>query len=160
MKKLQFAARTPRAIALAIASLCVTPAALAAGFQLSEQSAVAMGRAQAGVGVVGDDLSAAFYNPAGLTLFQGTQVQAGGSLVTLDLPFKNTAGQEIDNGREKPAIVPHAFLVHRLNERTVFGLGMSTPFGMGVEYGEGWAGRNKGISANIMTVDINPSVAY
>lgn len=160
MKKLQFAAHTPRAIALAIASLCVTPAAFAAGFQLSEQSAVSMGRAQAGAGVVGDDLSAAFYNPAGLSLFQGTQVQAGGSLVTLDLPFKNSAGQEIDNGREKPAIVPHAFLVHRLNERTVFGLGMTTPFGMGVEYADGWYGRNKGISANIMTVDINPSIAY
>jgi len=160
VKKLQFAARTPRAIALAIASLCVTPAALAAGFQLSEQSAVAMGRAQAGVGVVGDDLSAAFYNPAGLSLFQGTQVQAGGSLVTLDLPFKNAAGQEVENGRAKPAVVPHAFFVHRLNERIVFGLGVTTPFGMGVEYADGWYGRYRGISANIMTVDINPSVAY
>lgn len=160
MKKLQFAARTPRAIALAIASLCVTPAAFAAGFQLSEQSAVAMGRAQAGAGVVGDDLSAAFYNPAGLTLFKGTQAQAGGSLVSLDLPFKNTAGQEIENGRGKTELVPHAYLVHRLNERAVFGLAMTAPFGMGVEYGDNWAGRAKGISAKIMTVDINPSIAY
>ncbi len=161
LKKYLIEARTPRVIALAVAGLFVAvPAVHAAGFQLSEQSVVGMGRAQAGAGIVGDDLSAAFYNPAGMTLFQGTQVQAGGSLVTLDLPFKNTAGQEIDNGREKPAFVPHAFLVHRLNERTVFGLGVSTPFGMGVEYGDRWAGRERGISANIMTVDINPSVAY
>ena len=30
----------------------------AAGFQLSEQSAIQMGRAMAGAGIVGDDLSA------------------------------------------------------------------------------------------------------
>ena len=33
----------------------------AAGFQLSEQSAIQMGRAMAGAGVVGDDLSAVHY---------------------------------------------------------------------------------------------------
>lgn len=161
LKKFLINARAPRAIALAVAGLfAAVPAVHAAGFQLSEQSVVGMGRAQAGAGIVGDDLSAAFYNPAGMSLFQGTQVQAGGSLVVLDVPFKNMAGQEVENGRDKPALVPNGFIIHRLNDRTVLGLGLTTPFGMGVNYSDSWVGRNKGISANIMTVDINPSVAY
>ncbi|MEG1832767.1 MAG: OmpP1/FadL family transporter [Burkholderiaceae bacterium] len=161
MKKFLIEARAPRAIALVVAGLfAAVPAVHAAGFQLSEQSVVGMGRAQAGAGIVGDDLSAAFYNPAGMTLLQGTQVQAGGSLVVLDVPFKNAAGQEVENGRDKPAVVPNGFIVHRLNDRTVLGLGLTAPFGMGVNYSDGWIGRDRGISANIMTVDINPSVGY
>lgn len=54
-----------------------------AGFQVSEQSVVGLARAFAGAGVVGDDLSAVFYNPAAKTLLHGTAGQAG---VTFVLP--------------------------------------------------------------------------
>jgi long-subunit fatty acid transport protein len=49
----------------------------AAGFQASEQSNVGLGRALAGTGIVGADLPAAFYNPAGMSLLRGTGGQAG-----------------------------------------------------------------------------------
>lgn len=39
--------------------------AYAAGFQVSEQSVVGLGRSFAGAGIVGDDLSAVFFNPPG-----------------------------------------------------------------------------------------------
>jgi hypothetical protein len=55
----------------------------AAGFQVSEQSIVGLGRAFAGAGIVGDDLSAVFYNPAGMSLLRGTGGQAG---ITFVLP--------------------------------------------------------------------------
>ena len=44
-----------------------TSAAYAGGFMLTEQSVAGLGRAYAGSGIVGDDLSAVWYNPAGTT---------------------------------------------------------------------------------------------
>ena len=40
-----------------------TSAAYAGGFKLTEQSVAGLGRAYAGSGIVGDDLSAVWYNP-------------------------------------------------------------------------------------------------
>ena len=56
----------------------LSSSAFAAGFQLNEQSITGMGRSYAGEGIIGDDLSAAWYNPAGMTLLPGTQIQVGG----------------------------------------------------------------------------------
>ncbi|MEG0820977.1 MAG: outer membrane protein transport protein [Burkholderiaceae bacterium] len=161
MKKCQLVSQAPRAVAALIAGLFVAaPAAHAAGFQLSEQSVVSTGRAHAGAGVVGDDLSAVFYNPAGMSLLKGTSAQFGLSYISLDAPFQNSITGATDNGRDKPAVVPNTFLVHSLNEQVTLGLGITTPFGLASSYGEEWSGRAKGISSSIMTIDINPSVAY
>lgn len=54
-----------------------TSAAYAGGFMLTEQSVAGLGRAYAGSGIVGDDLSAVWYNPAGMVLLPGTQFQMG-----------------------------------------------------------------------------------
>jgi len=55
--------------------------ALSAGFQISESSVSGLGRAFAGAGVAGDDVSDMFYNPAGMFLAEGRQFQAGVSII-------------------------------------------------------------------------------
>lgn len=62
-----------------------TSAAYAGGFMLTEQSVAGLGRAYAGSGIVGDDLSAVWYNPAGMVLLPGTQFQMGSVMAYLDL---------------------------------------------------------------------------
>lgn len=151
---------SPRALILALAGVFLAPAVQAAGFQLSEQSVVSTGRAHAGAGVVGDDLSSVYYNPAGMSLLKGTSAQLGLSYISLDAPFKNSVTGATDNGRDKPAVVPNTFFVHQLNEQITLGLGITTPFGLAANYGEAWSGRTKGISSSIMTIDINPSIAW
>ncbi len=66
-----------------IASIVIlnTSNVYSAGFQISEQSGTGLERAFAGFGVIGDDLSMAFYNTAGITLQHGTQVQLTGYFV-------------------------------------------------------------------------------
>ena len=59
---------TMKAAAAAVMAVCAASAAHAAGFMLTEQSAGALGRAYAGVGVDGTDLSGVYYNPATMTL--------------------------------------------------------------------------------------------
>ncbi len=160
LRKCLLESRTPCALALLVSGLfAAVPVAYAAGFQLSEQSVVGTGRANAGAGVVGDDLSAVFYNPAGMSLLKGTQAQFGLSYIALGAPFTDATGRT-DNGRDQPAVVPNTYLVHQLNDRVTLGLGITTPFGLASSYGDSWSGRAKGISSSIVTVDINPSLAY
>ena len=133
----------------------------AAGFQLSEQSAIQMGRAMAGAGVVGDDLSAVHYNPAGMTLLSGTRMQATGTWVAVNLDYKGKgdSGQS-ENGRLKGQTIPAGFIMHQINDSLWAGLGLTVPYGMGTEYGEDWEGRERGTESMILTFDINPNLAW
>ena len=96
-----------------------------------------------------------------MTLHKGTKVQAGGVGVGLNLEFSDDHDESHDqNGRGAEQFIPHGFFTHQINDSTWFGLGITVPFGMGTEYGESWAHNATGVSANIMTVDINPNVAW
>ena len=148
---------------LAAAAIAVAAAysstANAAGFQLTEQSAGAMGRAYAGVGVDGTDLSGVYYNPATMVLHPGTQFQAGFVGIALDLEYAGDDGST-ENGRYKPQAIPHGYLTHQIDDSMWIGLGMTVPFGMGTEYDDNWTGAKRGISATVLTFDFNPNVAW
>lgn len=151
-------ALTAIAVAAAFAST-----AHAAGFMLTEQSAGSLGRAYAGAGVDGTDLSGVYYNPATMVLHKGTALQAGfvGIGLNLDYVGEDANGNEVTaNGREKSQAIPHGYIVHQINDKVWFGLGMTVPFGMGTEYDDNWAGNEHGISATILTFDLNPNFAF
>lgn len=141
------------AVAVAVSS------AYAAGFQLSEHSATGMGRAMAGAGIVGDDLSALHFNAAGMTLLPGTRIQIGGAQIEVNAEFKGENGSS-ENGRLKGQLIPHGYISHQVNDQTWVGLAMTVPYGMGTEYDQHWMGADKGTESMIMTIDINPQVAY
>lgn len=145
--------------AACVAALGVGNAANAAGFQLTEQSVVSMGRAHAGAGIVGDDLSAVHYNAAGMTLLPGTQFQMAATYVSLDIDYKGNEGQT-ENGRDKPSMIPATFITHQINDSWWVGLGITSPYGMKIRYNNDWAVRDRGISGSIITIDINPNVAW
>lgn len=145
------------AVAAAFAST-----AHAAGFMLTEQSAGSLGRAYAGAGVDGTDLSGVYYNPATMVLHKGTAIQMGFVGIGLNLDYVGEEnGQEVTaNGRNKSQAIPHGYFVHQINDKVWFGLGMTVPFGMGTEYDDDWAGNDHGISATILTFDLNPNFAF
>ena len=132
----------------------------AAGFQLSEQSAIQMGRAMAGAGIVGDDLSAVHYNPAGMTLLSGTRMQATGTWVAVNLDYESHDGSVTENGRLKGQTIPAGFITHQINDSLWAGLGLTVPYGMGTEFGEDWEGKARGTESMILTFDINPNLAW
>lgn len=153
---------TMKAAAAAVMAVCAASAAHAAGFMLTEQSAGALGRAYAGVGVDGTDLSGVYYNPATMTLHPGTAIQAGFVAVGLDLAFEGTndyAG-ETENGQYNTQAIPHGYISHQLTDNMWIGLAMTVPFGMGTEYKDDWNLGNRGISAEVLTFDFNPNVAW
>lgn len=156
----------PAAFKVALSAIAVAAAfastAHAAGFMLTEQSAGSLGRAYAGAGVDGTDLSGVYYNPATMVLHKGTAMQMGFVGIGLNLDYVGEEnGQEVTaNGRNKSQAIPHGYFVHQINDKVWFGLGMTVPFGMGTEYDDDWAGNDHGISATILTFDLNPNFAF
>lgn len=151
---------TMKAAAAAVMAVCAASAAHAAGFMLTEQSAGALGRAYAGAGVDGTDISGVYYNPATMTLHPGTSIQAGFVAVGLDLAFEGNDGVTTENGQYNTQAIPHGYISHQLTDSVWLGLAMTVPFGMGTEYKDDWAWNNRGISAEVLTFDFNPNVAW
>lgn len=151
---------TMKAAAAAVMAVCAASAAHAAGFMLTEQSAGALGRAYAGVGVDGTDLSGVYYNPATMTLHPGTAIQAGFVAVGLDLAYESNDGKITENGQYNTQAIPHGYISHQLTDSMWIGLAMTVPFGMGTEYDDNWPLAYKGISAEVLTFDFNPNVAW
>ena len=150
---------TMKAAAAAVMAVCAASAAQAAGFMLTEQSAGSLGRAYAGVGVDGTDISGVFYNPATMTLHPGTQIQAGFVAVGLDLAYENDNGVT-ENGQYNTQAIPFGYISHQMTDNMWVGLAMTVPFGMGTEYDSNWELAQRGISAEVLTFDFNPNVAW
>lgn len=151
---------TMKAAAAAVMAVCAASAAHAAGFMLTEQSAGALGRAYAGAGVDGTDISGVYYNPATMTLHPGTTIQAGFVGIGLDLAYENNDGSVTENGQYNTQAIPHGYISHQLTDNMWIGLAMTVPFGMGTEYGNNWDQADRGISAEVLTFDFNPNVAW
>lgn len=147
------------AAALCSSAIMCASTASAAGFQLTEQSVAGMGRAHAGAGIVGDDVSAIHFNPAGMTLLHGLQTTVAGTYVSLDIDYKGLKGAR-ENGRDKPASIPAAFLSYQVNDSLWLGLAITSPYGMRIRYGSDWSENQRGISGSVTTVDINPNIAW
>lgn len=158
---------TLKLAAAATLSAALSSAAVAGGFMLTEQSVAGLGRAYAGAGIVGDDLSAVWYNPAGMSLLSGTAVQMGAVVADLDLEvttnenatFGNRKASK-ENGRKHGVPIPNMYLVHQIKDDMWFGLGITVPFGMATEYDNNWAAADKGMNAEVKVFDINPNVAF
>lgn len=133
----------------------------AAGYQLTEYSTTGLGRSFAGAGLVWDDYSAVAYNPAGMSYTTRSGAQLGLSSVGIRSTAKgySTFG---GNGKESPYIVrvlPHGFAQYRLNDRTVLGLGIYTPFGLATDYKNGWFGKTHAGRSEIQTVNVSPALS-
>ena len=158
MKKMNTLRNTLLASGLIIASSHV----YSAGFQISESTVSGLGRAFAGAGVAGDDVSDMFYNPAGMFLAEGRQVQLGLSVIDSESDFTGSAqpfGGPNDDGGET-GTVPNFYYVMPDSGNLKYGLSITAPFGLATEYDDNWAGRYQGIRSELKTIDINPALAY
>src|SRR5262245_4751642 len=166
--------RSLAALAWSLVTLLVVaapPAAHAAGFLLLAQSGRALGNAYAGEGAIATDPTTIFYNPAGLTLLEGTQIATSGFLVWTHFFFENrgshlnedvggaplTGGDGGNAGNAQP--LSTFYISHRLTDRVSLGLGVSTPFGLQTGWPRAWVGRYHARFSQLQTFNFNPSLA-
>ena len=143
----------------AVSLLLAAPlSASASGFRLPDQSASAMGMAGAFTAQA-DDASAAWYNPAGLTQVPGTQIAGGTIAIYPSLTHETVAGQTDVSDRQFH-FPPHLYVTRSLNESTAVGISVNDPFGLSTDWSDTSATRYVATFSNIVTVEINPSIAY
>jgi long-chain fatty acid transport protein len=128
--------RTLLAIAVLMALLLPT-LARATGYAIYEQGAAALGMAGAATASV-DDASAVFFNPAALTKLDGTRIYVGGSALA---PVTSFAGRGSNPGygvteemTKQIFYPPTIYATHRLAKGLGLGLGVNSPYGLGVEW--------------------------
>lgn len=168
--------------------LMAAPSVWASGLQISEQSVTALGRAFAGGSLPNDDASAAYYNPADMMLGTGTQAQNGMTFIGVRMKTDNagstrrlpanlgdlltkppgtvvpvfittpSTGYADDGGTDN--WVPNGYYIMDINDRMRFGLSLTAPFAVSTSYGKGWVGRYHALDSELLTVDVNPSIAY
>lgn len=153
---------------LSIALTASMGTAMAAGFQIREQSAKALGNAMAGASAGAEDVSYMAYNPAAIGRLPGNQLT--GSLSYIDPEFKlkhaqaSTAlGTPIQGNSEEGdvnAVVPALAAKWRLNDQIDIGLGVYSFWGLKTDYNRGWIGRYHAVDTNLTTVAINPAFAF
>lgn len=155
---------------LALAATCSTVSiAWASGYQFEVQSVRAQGSSNAGSAEAADP-STIFYNPAGLTQLDGSQLVLGGTFVDPHSTFSYSTATNGSNLPVSPAstggnyaaqaVIPHFYLSHQVNERLVVGIGAFVPFGAKIEYDKDFAGRYYGRTIDFKTAAINPSLGF
>lgn len=158
MIKIQYMRSALIASGLIIASAQV----YSAGFQISESTVSGLGRAFAGAGVAGDDVADMFYNPASLFLSEGRQFQIGVSAIDTKSSFTGSAspfgGGNDDGGTT--GVVPNIYYTLAATDNIKYGISITAPYGLATQYDANWAGRYQALDSELVTIDINPNVAF
>jgi long-chain fatty acid transport protein len=130
------------------------------GFALYEAGARATALGGAVVGRA-DDLSALFYNPAGITQLPSLQAMAGGTIIIPSTEIVTHPGgiKQHTHMKENVFFPPHLYLSYQVSKSIWLGLGVLSPFGLGVEFNAGWPGSINNIKTTVSTININPNIA-
>ncbi len=141
---------------------------LASGYHFGTQSASNQGVANSGAAQV-MDASTIFYNPAGMSRLEGSQVSGVLNVIMPNGEYSNiksttVTGKPISGGNGgnfgATTAVPHLYGAYQINEKTTVGLGVFVPFGSHTDYDDGWVGRYQTLASEIKTINLNPSISY
>ncbi len=150
-----------RTLLLSLAGATLAPAPLwALGIRNPGQDPFAMSRGNAFVATANNP-SAIHYNPAGITQLAGHQVSLGANLVTVDDEFTSAAtGLQYDNDSELH-VLPQVYYTFTPREFPLsFGLGVYSPFGLGMEWPDEVQFRQLTIEGDLKYLTANPVVAW
>jgi long-chain fatty acid transport protein len=144
-------------------------AVLASGIQITEKGTKGLGNAWAGGAAVAEDASTVYWNPAGLTRLDGNHAELSvhfirpsfkwdddGSTSVIGQPLSGSDGGDAGGSN----FVPNFFYSHEISDNWRAGIGIVSPFGLETDYDNKWKGRYYTTKASLLTIDINPSVAY
>ena len=137
---------------------------LAGGLYISEFGTPSMGVASAGAQAVASDASTAFHNPAGMTRIAGKELMLTGGALYSTVKFDTDVDSSIPGGNGGdaggPAPMLGQFLVHSLTERLKLGVNLISITGAILDYDSNWAGRYLNTEVTLLTITLNPTLAY
>ncbi|MGM0767801.1 MAG: OmpP1/FadL family transporter [Pseudomonadota bacterium] len=158
------------AIRFATLTAAIAPAsALAGGFALNEQSASAMGVANAGAAANPENATTVLFNPAGMSQLSGTNLSFGAAVLDIDaeakkdaratnqvgVPFQDSSGGDIAD----PAVLPNLYMTHEVNDSVDVGFGIHAPFGLAADYDDDFTGRFFADETELTAISFSPSIS-
>jgi long-chain fatty acid transport protein len=163
-----FAGLALAALSVAVGGALVSSAASASGFQISENTVQALGRAYAGREASGNDASVVMNNPAAMVDFNTYAVQLDATAINVSTQFSGSGTDAIgrplsggdggNGGGVHP--VPGISFIAPIAENWRLGFGINAPFGLETQYNAGWMGRYQALKSSVKSLDVTGSVAW
>ena len=144
-------------VVFTLCSLCQS--AVAGGFDnsaLMGMKAASMGGTFTGIA---SDASASFYNPAGMSFIEYTQISAGAAFRIGSTSYLSPYSGNSDM-TDQFSTNFHFYGVSKINEKTAIGLSINTPFCLRNSWDENWTGRFIVRETKLSATYMQPSVSY
>ncbi len=156
------------ALSVAVAGALVSPVASASGFQISENTVQAMGRAYAGREAAGNDASVVINNPAAMVDFDTYAVQLDATAINVSTQFHGSgtdaSGQPLSGGDGGNGGgvhgIPAISFIAPIAQNWRLGFAVGAPFGLATEYNAGWVGRYQALKTTVKSTDFTGSIAW
>ncbi|MDR9827411.1 outer membrane protein transport protein [Vibrio sp. FNV 38] len=132
----------------------------AAGFQVAEHSASGLGRAFSGEAAVAQDASVISRNPAAMTRFDRAMFSGALSIIDPEVDIYDVSNNERSNDVAPLQVAPAGYYLSPINDKWAWGIGMFTTYGVATDYPDDIAAGDLAGDTSLMSVNINPSIAY
>jgi long-chain fatty acid transport protein len=146
------------------AAIALPMAAQAGGLYLYEVGTSDLGFAGAGTAARAEDASTVYANPAGMTRLAGDQMTIGGQVLYGRAKFELDGTGLLPGGDPDNAIgwlpAASAFYSHSISDRLKVGIATYGNFGLALDFGNDWAGRNLTEKTALMALTLQPTIAY
>jgi long-chain fatty acid transport protein len=131
---------------------------LGLGLRIPDQDPAAVARGNAFVATA-DNPSALYYNPAGIAQLDGLRFRSGVYAIALESVYRS-GGSRVDT-KDEVHPVPQLYYTYGPSDLPVaFGLGVFSPYGLGLEWPENSGFRTLAIEGRITYVSLNPVAAW
>lgn len=149
---------------LLLVSLAFSSLSHAAAFQLYELGTPIVATAGVGQAAVASDASTVYFNPAGMNALPTTEIMLGSEMV---LPYANFSADSANtisgnNGGNGGMLLPSVggYFVYNYSLRLKMGFGVASPYAGALYYNNHWVGRYIVQQMGLITINVNPALAY
>lgn len=154
--------------AFILSTALLSTAVQASGYHFGTQSVNAQGTANAAAAEAAD-ASTIFYNPAGLSKLDSSQISVNANIVFPSIHYEaesatDFTGIPVQGSKSgkitKTTVAPHVYGAYKASDDVTLGLGVYVPFGSATEYEKDSVLRHNINKLGLTTIAIEPVVAW
>jgi long-chain fatty acid transport protein len=120
--------------------------------------------AHGGLTATADNASTAYWNPAGMSRLDRTEIVSAPILAVSHSQFEVDAETSVGGGDADESLdvigVPSLYYTRPISENFRLGMALTIPAGVGSDYGSDWAGRYYTQKSTLFLVSATPAVSY
>ncbi|WP_026236103.1 OmpP1/FadL family transporter [Pontibacter roseus] len=134
--------------------------AMAGGYQVNLASQRQIGMGHTGTGLL-TGTSSIFFNPGAMSHLGYSGITIGGSALVSKIAYSAPESGGVTARTDNPLGTPfQVYGVYNINEKFSAGLGVYTPFGSTVEWGNEWSGRFGLNQLKLQAIYVQPTLSY